>query len=253
MESSNTGSSSQLTVLTALAAVFPFLGSLILREGVVPWEEIHQPPEDMTRFLGKLRPLTSVAHRQYSLQPWVDVLLHVAVVVVSIGILYGLLVWCHFGTRQMRKKISSFMTVAVPVVTVGLFLFTADLFRSANVMLEKPGFYVFQLLMSRRAHLNAEDPKILSVWDKSQISLKCCGFGDYTDWRGDKPHLVAVPDSCCRVHKPGCGKNFTLESIYRTGCDEKLSKYIDHQYFIQTQNQQNAYQNVSIVFLHGRS
>ena len=110
--------------------MFPLLGSLILREGVVPWGEIYQPSDDITRFLGKLRPLASVIHNidRKSLQPWVDALLHVAVLMVSIGILYALFVLCHFGTREMRKKRSTLMAAAVPVVTVGLFLFTADTF-----------------------------------------------------------------------------------------------------------------------------
>ena len=112
----------------------------------------------------------------------------------------------------------------------------------------KRSFFVAHLGVLRNAKLNVEDVKTLSVWDKPQINLKCCGLGGYADWRGAKPNSGVVPDSCCRVYKPGCGKNFTLESIYQTGCDQKLSEYMGDQYFIQIQNQQSAYQKVSVVF-----
>ena len=247
MEPNTTGPSCQLTVLTALAAVFPLLGSLLLREGVVPWGETYQPPEDMTRFLMKLRPLTFVVHHRYTLQPWVDVSLYIGWTLVFIGVLYGLFVWCHFGTRERRKKISTYMAVIVPLVTVGLFVITACLFRFANAMLKKPGLYVGQNEVLRRMKLNVENPKTLSVWNKPQIALKCCGLGGYTDWTGTKQGTV--PDSCFRIYKPGCGRNFTLNNIYRTGCDVKLADHIEDQYYIQTRNQQNAFHTVSIVFL----
>ena len=228
MESNTTGPSCQLTVVTALAAVFPLFGSLLLREGVVPWGETYQPPEDMTRFLMKLRPLASMAHRRYTLQPWVDVSLHIGWAMVFIGALYGLFVWCHFGTRVRRKKISTFMAVVVPLVTVGLFIITACLFRFANVMLKKPGFYVGKIQVLRHMELHVENPKTLSVWNKPQIALKCCGLGGYVDWTSTKSNTV--PDSCCRIIKAGCGKNFTLNNIYRTGCDKKLADHIEDQY-----------------------
>ena len=144
MEPNTTGPSCQLTVVTAIAAVFPLFGSLLLREGVVPWGETYKPPDDMTRFLMKLCPLATIAHRRYTLQPWVDVSPYIGWTMVFIGLLYGLFIWCHFDTRERRKKISTYMAVIVPLVTIGFFIITPCLFLFANVMLKKTAFYVSQ-------------------------------------------------------------------------------------------------------------
>ena len=173
---------------------------------------------------------------------------------VSVGVLYELFVWCQFGTRERQWKISTFMAVVVSVVTVLLFVFTTYLSVHALMMLRNvPDFRLFHLsykentfeLFSRVWSLQ----KILTqnIWYKVQIVFQCCGFYSYTDWT--KIERDVVPDSCCRIYKAGCGRNFLLENIYQRGCERKLTAHIKQQYIIQTRVEQIFYWVVSIVFL----
>ena len=143
------------------------------------------------------------------------------------------------------------MAAFVPVVIAGLFLFTACLSWYAFWMLRFAiGFnlYEFPVLMSRKEKLNLQSsnrPRVMAIrlnfntlnhWNKTQVTLKCCGLNSHTDWT--KIEVDVVPDSCCKIYKPGCGKNFLLENIYQRGCERKLSEHIKQQYKIQTRVEQ---------------
>ena len=119
--------------------------------------------------------------------------------------------------------------------------------------------YEFPVLMRMRSKFNPQqlfdglsmrgigvNSETANHWDKTQITLKCCGLDGYTDWT--KIEHDVVPDSCCRIYKPDCGRNFSPENIYHRGCEGKLTKHTKHQYIIQTQPQQIFYLLVSVVF-----
>ena len=170
---------------------------------------------------------------------------------------------CLFGVilepERDKRKISIFVAVAVAVVTVGLFLSTACLCFYAFVVLKiPPGINLYlPVLMSMRETFNLRpsdsirmrgievNSETLSHWNKTQMTLKCCGFNGYTDWTRIEQDVV--PDSCCRIHKSGCGKKFSVEDIYHRGCEEKITKHVKQQYIIQTQIEQIFYWVLSII------
>ena len=256
MKTSTSGQSSNFTILTALSAVFPSLVSLLLQNGV-PWGGTFQPGDDLTQNLIGETPLALFTSCRHALQPWAEISLPIGWTMLSIGVLYGLLVWCHFGTRERQQKISAFRSVVVPIVTIGLFVFTGCLCVYAHMMLKYAigfDFYEFPVLMSMRDKFNLQpfnglrlrEDETATQWNKTQITLKCCGLDGYTDWTEIEQDIV--PDSCCRIPKPGCGKNLSVENIYQRGCQEKLTQHIKRQYITQTQDEQIFYLIVSIVF-----
>ena len=121
MSPATTEPSTRFIVLTASVAVFPFLVSLLLHNGGVPWGGSFYPEDFLTQDLIGQVPLTHFTCHRHALQPWARVSLHISWTMVSIGVLYALFIWCHFGTRKRQRKISTFMAVVVSVVTVGLF------------------------------------------------------------------------------------------------------------------------------------
>ena len=79
-----------------------------------------------------------------------------------------------------------------------------------------------------------------NYWNKLQIVFQCCGLDGYTD-------LANIEQGVVRIHKPGCGRNFSMENIYQRGCEEKLTKNMKH--IIETRVEQIFYWVVSVVFL----
>ena len=154
------------------------------------------------------------------------------------------------------------MAAIVPVVIAGLFLFTACLSWYTFWMLRFAigyNLYESSFLMSMKENFNLQSsnrPRMMGIrlnfntlnhWNKTQVTLKCCGLNSYTDWTTIERDVV--PDSCCKIHETGCGKNFLLENIYQRGCERKLTEHIKQQYIIQTRVEQIFYWVVSIVFL----
>ena len=258
-----TGPSSRLIVLTASVAIFPFLVSLLLHNGGVPWGGSFYPRDNLTYELIGQTPLAHFTYHRFTLRPWANVSLHIGWTMVSIGVLYGLFVWCQFGTRERQRKTSTFMAVFVTVVTVMLFAFTACLCLYACVVLKYAtdfGFSRFTALMRMKANFNMEDSETLclrrmrvtslsqtlSYLNKTQITLKCCGLNGYTDWTRNERDFV--PDSCCRIYTPGCGRNFSMDNIYQRGCQGEIKEHIKKQYITQTKDEQIFYLSVSIAF-----
>ncbi|XP_066989031.1 CD63 antigen-like [Macrobrachium rosenbergii] len=81
-----------------------------------------------------------------------------------------------------------------------------------------------------------KDPKALPtvVWNEMQHKHRCCGVMNYLDWE-KTPYGVrvsGVPDSCCVVKKPDCGRNVfgsasggkavVVPKIYSGGCYQAL-------------------------------
>ena len=198
-------------------------------------------------------PLASFADWEdgYALRPWANVSLHLYWTMVSVGVVYGLFVSCHFASREKQRKISTFMAVVVQVVTAGLFVFNAYL-SVRTLMMIRVNFQLFQRYRETVFIFDSDEDvsiqKIItrSLWSKVLIVFQCCGFASYTDWAKIEQNFV--PDNCCRLPKPGYGKNFFLENIYQRGCEEKLTIHIKHQYIIQTHDDQIVYLLVSVVF-----
>ena len=155
------------------------------------------------------------------------------------------------------------MAVVVTSVTVFLFMYTACLCVYAYVVLKYAtnfGFYRFPVLMRMKAKFNMQDSEplglrrmrlkflsgTLSHWNKTQMTLKCCGLHGYVDWTIIERDVV--PDSCCRIHTPGCGRNFSVENIHQRGCERELKEHLKKQYIAQAQHEQIVYLSVSITF-----
>ena len=58
-----------------------------------------------------------------------------------------------------------------------------------------------------------------AVLDFIQQKLECCGVEGPSDWqRNSNFDNKTVPDSCCEVEVPNCGKNFRPDDIFHGGC-----------------------------------
>lgn len=76
---------------------------------------------------------------------------------------------------------------------------------------------------------NGTKDGVTKVWDKLQQNYHCCGVDNPHDWEGKfntTSTPFALPDSCCKVEKPGCGKD-ALENpdstdFYSQGCIKKI-------------------------------
>jgi CD63 antigen len=72
---------------------------------------------------------------------------------------------------------------------------------------------------------------VTKVWDKLQQNYECCGVENSHDWFIFKFNNTstpdAIPDSCCKEEKPGCGKDALKNpddtDFYSKGCFEKLA------------------------------
>ena len=63
-------------------------------------------------------------------------------------------------------------------------------------------------------------------WDTIQMTYKCCGIENYTDWKNTPFHLKTgkeVPSSCCdTTHDASC----VTTKIYHDGCIEKFQSML---------------------------
>jgi len=88
-----------------------------------------------------------------------------------------------------------------------------------------------------------ENENIKESVDRIQSKFQCCGIETALDWdinanyscNSTDPEACSVPESCCRVHKAGCGlevrKGITKlaklkAGIYKQGCYQTLQIYI---------------------------
>lgn len=76
------------------------------------------------------------------------------------------------------------------------------------------------------------DESLTAAIDDMQRKFKCCGAGNYTEWRNSKwlkqlpKHKNKVPDSCCRTEITTCGQRDHPSNIYYDGCIKRLSDSI---------------------------
>ena len=63
-------------------------------------------------------------------------------------------------------------------------------------------------------------------WDKVQIWFDCCGVNNYTYWQS---RHEAVPDSCCKDYRPGCGNFTSLDQINKRGCVPNVTAHVNEQ------------------------
>lgn len=72
-----------------------------------------------------------------------------------------------------------------------------------------------------------------ALLDMTHRKLKCCGFDDYLDWfvtpNGER---TDVPDSCCLIPKPRCGKNASKQEgiekkLFPRGCFQVIINELD--------------------------
>jgi len=86
-----------------------------------------------------------------------------------------------------------------------------------------------------RYNATAQDAPTNVIWDSMQADMKCCGVGNWTDWKNAR--IDPLPMSCCRVQSrcdrnettldAKCGKggdNVTECPIYEEGCLPKLGE-----------------------------
>ena len=68
-----------------------------------------------------------------------------------------------------------------------------------------------------------------------QHDFECCGIDSYRDWEASKygKAVSGVPDSCCKNHTTGCGRDVFREKgtggINRKGCSQLLEEFIERQ------------------------
>ena len=68
-----------------------------------------------------------------------------------------------------------------------------------------------------------------------QHDFECCGIDSYRDWEASKygKAVSGVPDSCCKNHTTGCGRDVFREKgtggINRKGCSHLLEEFIERQ------------------------
>ena len=68
-----------------------------------------------------------------------------------------------------------------------------------------------------------------------QDDFECCGIDSYKDWEATKygEAVSGVPDSCCKIHTAGCGRDVFSEKravgINRRGCSNLLEEFIERQ------------------------
>ena len=73
------------------------------------------------------------------------------------------------------------------------------------------------------------------TWDKVQIWFDCCGVNNYTYWYS---HQDVVPDSCCKVYRPGCGKFTSVDQINERGCMPDVAVHVNEQIKYHTESTQ---------------
>merc|ERR1711997_106495 len=77
---------------------------------------------------------------------------------------------------------------------------------------------------------NDTDNVITDAWDALQENFKCCGVSNYTDWKDNKNMTsLNVPDSCCKIEAPGCGKGqqSNPSDIYTDGCVDSFKTQLE--------------------------
>ncbi|XP_029378715.1 CD151 antigen isoform X1 [Echeneis naucrates] len=83
------------------------------------------------------------------------------------------------------------------------------------------------------------EESVTQAVDKLQQQFKCCGSGNFSDWRDSvwiraKNTTQIVPDSCCKTPSGLCGRRDHPSNIYKVegGCIKKLEEFILSQLYI---------------------
>ena len=77
------------------------------------------------------------------------------------------------------------------------------------------------------------DKEKAKSWNTLQSRYECCGIHNYTDWYTVLHNTV--PDTCCKVCNPGCGKNVSVPvKFYPNGCLNYTITFINDQVLLQT-------------------
>ena len=79
----------------------------------------------------------------------------------------------------------------------------------------RPADHRFHLELEMVESMRRYDPgrrETTHKWDVTQSSLECCGYDSFRDWPDD------VPDSCCLIVAPGCGRNAAAAALNHRGC-----------------------------------
>ena len=144
---------------------------------------------------------------------------------------------------MMTVLISAMFFVFLLLVGVGIWTFLAG--RLDGSLLKNVHNDFNQTLLDYN-ELNTESPQQQKL-DYFQAEFKCCGWNSYMDWRlaaqmnEFKPYLqykfllgldqieINVPDACCVVYYPSCGKDYSLnKTIFNHGCKNALIGLLDH-------------------------
>lgn len=87
-----------------------------------------------------------------------------------------------------------------------------------------------QMKISLKQYNTTGKEGVTKIWDTMQQEYHCCGVDEFHDWEvrfNTTSTPKAVPDSCCKVETPGCGRNARNEpdnkAFFPTGCFEKFT------------------------------
>ncbi|KAI8499725.1 CD9 antigen-like [Branchiostoma floridae x Branchiostoma belcheri] len=94
----------------------------------------------------------------------------------------------------------------------------------------------FQLIVQTRYNQDSYETTT-KLWDQLQISLRCCGGEDMTDWNlsfWGSYHPRDVPDSCCVRQERRCGRFGLTKKIgmFRQGCSSKMVTFFSSRLLI---------------------
>jgi hypothetical protein len=136
------------------------------------------------------------------------------------------------------------------LVFMAIFLSVAFLFQAGAVRysLELPTVVISSTPAGRGSsqvqnYGHPNHPEMAGKWDMMQSMLRCCGGSEsmnigHQDYQTasffQRKHPNAVPDSCCKISKPGCGSgklsdNEIDSDIYKDGCVAVLAELLKNQ------------------------
>ncbi|KAM9336791.1 CD63 antigen-like [Symphorus nematophorus] len=177
------------------------------------------------------------------------------VALITIGVLQHS-TFSHMGTftgSGLSKVAIVLIAVGVTITLVSLLGHLGALFNSSSmvvcficilvviIMMEiftGAAFYVFRsraALLQMNSGINTKAQEVISEYkeenkhaiNKIQEKLHCCGADSSTDWStsvGWENH-DAVPDSCCKVKREGCGQN-KEEELHTKGCTWAIKLFL---------------------------
>ncbi|XP_042227531.1 tetraspanin-4-like [Homarus americanus] len=143
------------------------------------------------------------------LSPWVPAWLWIAVSIIM-GLGVGITATSTVGAittlapkpRAFKICLSLLLSMVVTEIAA-----TVIVYQKQHILCQALSNYMDHSMKETQVDYgtNLSDTQL---WDEIQLEMNCCGVDSYKDWfPTDFGNGTDVPDSCCLVVEPGCGKN----------------------------------------------